>query len=127
MSCSKTFPDCEKNCFSNLSELVKKSFLSPSTTAVHATSIPPGPTAAEHGIYEWEYYEPEVDGIFLPFRFSLARQEDREISIDLSKIFPFDSIYKQLMQIGVRSYIFTEKISVLLLIFNNELDCRVSG
>ena len=44
----------------------------PSTTTAHLTTLYTGLPVAEHGLYEWQIYEPAVDGIVLPLPFVAA-------------------------------------------------------
>src|SRR5207253_11243241 len=50
----------------------------PSTTAAHATCIHTGLDVGQSGVYEWQYYEPQVDNIIMPLLFAYARQSERD-------------------------------------------------
>jgi len=82
----------------------------PSTTAAEITTINTNQQVCEHGIYEWFYYEPEVDAIIAPLLFSYAKDEARGTltasGIKLNKIFPKNSFYKHLGKDGIKSFIF---------------------
>jgi hypothetical protein len=82
----------------------------PSTTAAHVTCIHTGLTPAQSGVYEWFQYQPGVDRMIMPLLFSFAgdKARDRLISAGLSPtdVFPATTIYRQLGQAGVKSYLF---------------------
>ena len=44
----------------------------PSTTAAQITTIHTGQTVGEHGLFEWNYYEPVLDAVIAPLLFSFA-------------------------------------------------------
>jgi len=44
----------------------------PSTTTAHVTTMHTGHPVGEHGLYEWNVYEPALDAIVIPLRFSFA-------------------------------------------------------
>ena len=48
----------------------------PTTTTVHTTTIHTGLSVAEHGLYEWFVYEPELDRLICPLTFSFAGDDD---------------------------------------------------
>lgn len=49
----------------------------PSTTTAHVTTVHAGVPVHEHGLYEWNVFEPALNRIICPLRFSLA-DSDRE-------------------------------------------------
>jgi predicted AlkP superfamily pyrophosphatase or phosphodiesterase len=82
----------------------------PSTTSAHVTTIHTGLPVGESGVYEWFYYEPEVDAVIAPLMFSFAGSQDRQ---DLSQtgvhpplIFPRGNFYPTLKKLGIRPYYF---------------------
>ncbi len=62
----------------------------PSTTAAHVTHIHTGLTSGASGVFEWFYYEPQLDMMIAPMLFSpagpLVRERLRPTGIDPAKI-----------------------------------------
>ena len=84
----------------------------PSTTASNVTTIHTGLPVAQHGMYEWFYYEPLVDDIIAPVLFSYAGDDDRETlqnKFNPDDIYPTKNVYQKLNQHGVKSFVFQEK------------------
>jgi predicted AlkP superfamily pyrophosphatase or phosphodiesterase len=80
----------------------------PATTASHIPTLHFGIPVTEHGIYEWNMYEPRAGGIISPLMFSFAGDTGRDTlaaqGIDPAELFPFDTIYQWLGSHGVRSH-----------------------
>jgi|tagenome__1003787_1003787.scaffolds.fasta_scaffold20964173_2 hypothetical protein len=78
----------------------------PSTTTAHVTTLHTGRPVAEHGLYEWNLYEPTVDALVTPLMFSFAgdgrRDTLRAIRADPRAMFPTDTMYRRLADRGVR-------------------------
>jgi predicted AlkP superfamily pyrophosphatase or phosphodiesterase len=85
----------------------------PSTTAAHVTTIHTGLPVGQHGVFEWQFYEPQVDAVVAPLLFSFAGTQQRETlkasNIDPHTLFSTTTIYQQLQQHGVASYVFQPK------------------
>ncbi len=77
----------------------------PSTTVAHVTCLHTGLSVGQSGLYEWYHYEPLVDAVICPLRFTYAKN-DVLLAIKPSQIFSFDTIYTELQQAGIKSHIF---------------------
>jgi len=81
----------------------------PSTTAAHVTTIHTGLPVGKSGVYEWFYYEPQLDRIIAPLLFSYAGDDERDTLkgvIRARKLYPNRTLYQQLNEIGVDSHVF---------------------
>ena len=80
----------------------------PSTTAAHMTTLSTGLTPAESGVFEWFYYEPQLDRVITPLLFSLAGDESRDTlvaqHIDPAMLYPPPLIRQQMTAAGVTLY-----------------------
>ncbi|MGB9979602.1 alkaline phosphatase family protein [Methanobacterium sp.] len=84
----------------------------PSTTAANVTTIHTGLNVAQHGMYEWFYYEPLVDDIIAPVLFSYARDNERETlqnEVNPNDIYPTKTVYQKLNYHGVKNFVFQNK------------------
>lgn len=81
----------------------------PSTTAAHVTCIHTGLPVAQSGIYEWQYYEPQLDAVIAPLLFSYAgtRGRDNLLQADIAPemLYPTVTLYDELGKDGVTSYV----------------------
>ena len=79
----------------------------PSTTTAHVTTMHTGRPVGEHGLYEWNVYEPELDAIVTPLLFSYARDEARDTlrgsGLDPASLLDGDTLYQRLAVAGVPS------------------------
>lgn len=82
----------------------------PSTTTAHVTTALTGLPVYQHGLYEWFYYENEVDDIITAFLFKEARSNEYE-SLKIKNINPklvisLDNIFKELKCSGIKSRVY---------------------
>jgi predicted AlkP superfamily pyrophosphatase or phosphodiesterase len=82
----------------------------PSTTAAHVTTIHTGLPVGQSGVYEWIYYEPQLDAVIAPLLFSYAgtmeRDSLRPTRIEPSLLYPRGVFYPELKKMGVEPYVF---------------------
>jgi len=81
----------------------------PSTTAAHITTIHTGLPVGKSGVFEWFYYEPQLDRIIAPLLFSYAGDNERDTlkkKIKAKKIYPKGTLYQELGMLGVESHVF---------------------
>lgn len=82
----------------------------PSTTAAHVTTIHTGLPVGTSGVFEWNYYEPQLDAMISPLLFSFcgdrARDTLRATGVDPADIYPASPFYQGLRDGGVRPFVF---------------------
>ncbi len=85
----------------------------PSTTAAHITTFHTGQAVGEHGIFEWNYYEPRLDAVISPLLFSFAGTIERDtlkkVPVNPKAIFPRKTIYKVMANQGVKATLFQHR------------------
>jgi len=85
----------------------------PSTTAAHVTTIHTGLPVGQSGIFEWQYYEPQLDAVIAPLLFSFAGTRDRDTlkshKVDPRTLYPARTFYQALQPYGVTSYVFQHR------------------
>jgi Type I phosphodiesterase / nucleotide pyrophosphatase len=85
----------------------------PSTTAAHTATIHTGLEVGQSGLYEWFYYEPQLDDMIAPLLFSFAGERERntlqKIGIRPEQIFPESELYPALSGEGVHSFVLQGK------------------
>lgn len=99
-----------------LDQLIKNGAVSkitsqfPSTTSAQITTLNTGLNVGQSGVYEWNYYEPELDTVITPLLFSHAGIKQRN-SLEASgiapeKLFPHSTFYSGLQARNISSYQF---------------------
>lgn len=82
----------------------------PSTTAAHVTTIHGGMPVGEHGIYEWYYYEPQIQRIICPLRYCCFGDSERLplslFGLTPEAIFPPQTLYLDLEAAAVQSFVY---------------------
>jgi hypothetical protein len=82
----------------------------PSTTAAHVTTVHTGRPVSEHGVYEWNIYEPRLHTMVTPLLCSFAGDRERDTlraaGADLRDLYPRDTLYRRLAAGGVRCHAF---------------------
>ena len=82
----------------------------PSTTAAHLTTIHSGLPVGQSGVYEWIYYEPQLDKVIAPLLFShvgtKVRDTLKRTKIEPAKLYPQGIFYPRLRQMGITPYVF---------------------
>ncbi len=82
----------------------------PSTTAAHVTTIHTGLPVGQSGVYEWYYYEPQVDAVIAPLLFSHAGTMERDslkpAKVEPSLLYPGGFFYPELKKMGVDPFVF---------------------
>jgi hypothetical protein len=75
----------------------------PSTTTVHSTTIHSGLPLGEHGLYEWNIFEPRLNRIVTPLWFCFAGDERAGTLFDAGftahDLFPDQTIYRRLLPV----------------------------
>jgi Type I phosphodiesterase / nucleotide pyrophosphatase len=76
----------------------------PPTTTAHVTTMHTGRPVGEHGLYEWNVYEPALDAVVTPMLHSHAGDEGRDTLRADPRIFVTgDTLYQRLARAGVAS------------------------
>jgi predicted AlkP superfamily pyrophosphatase or phosphodiesterase len=82
----------------------------PSTTAAHVTTMHSGLPVERHGVYEWNVYEPSLDRVVTPLRFSFAGDRDGDTlrgHFDPRDLVPAEPcLYERLAAHGVVSLVY---------------------
>jgi len=85
----------------------------PSTTAAHVTTIHTGLPVGEHGVFEWNYYEPLLDAVITPLLFSFAGVPERDTlkaaGARPRRLLPRSAFYSDLKHRGVQATIFQHR------------------
>lgn len=82
----------------------------PSTTSAHITCINSGLPVGESGVFEWFYYDPEVDAVITPLLYAMAtshqRESLRQMGIPAQKTLPQPRLIPALKIAGIQTTIF---------------------
>jgi hypothetical protein len=82
----------------------------PSATPAHVTTLHTGRPVVEHGLYEWNLYEPTLDALVTPLMFSFAGDAKRDTledtGADPRALYPTRTFYRRLADEGVRCIAF---------------------
>lgn len=81
----------------------------PSTTTAHIPTLHFGVPVTEHGLYEWNLYEPSLDAVIVPFLFARAGEATGSLlaeGFDVRRLSPGPSVYRGLEAHGIRSATF---------------------
>lgn len=83
----------------------------PSTTSAHITTIHTGMPPGKSGVFEWFFYDPEIDAVVAPLLFSLAGDKSRNTlqgRVDPGSFFPRGGLYHELAGAGVASHVMND-------------------
>src|SRR4051812_10400702 len=72
----------------------------PSTTTAHLTTLYTTLPVGEHGLYEWNVYEPALDAVILPLPFVHARREDGPVGLPPRELAPGRPLFGRLAAAG---------------------------
>jgi Type I phosphodiesterase / nucleotide pyrophosphatase len=83
----------------------------PATTAAHVTTLHTGASVGEHGLYEWNVYDPGLDALVTPLLFSFAGDGVRDTLLragaDPDAVLPsMPTLYERLGAAGVACAVF---------------------
>ena len=85
----------------------------PSTTTAHVTTLHTGLPVSQHGMYEWQYFEPKVGRVIIPLLFSYAGTHDRDqlkaAKVDPRSLLPTQTLYHELNRLGITSTVFQHR------------------
>jgi hypothetical protein len=78
----------------------------PSTTTAHVTTLAYGQPVGQHGLYEWNLYEPQLDRLIVPLHYRFADEEGvNTLPLDPQAAAPGPSFFSQMAGQGVRSFV----------------------
>ena len=84
----------------------------PSTTTAHVTTLFTNQVVGQHGVFEWQYYEPKLDEMIVPLMYSFSGEEQPEllrgVDIDPGEILPNSTFFETLQAQGVTPWIFQD-------------------
>ena len=83
-------------------EVERWSSMFPSTTTVHSTTIHSGLPLGEHGLYEWNVFEPQLNRLVTPLWFAFAGDEPGSLlasGLTIHDLFPRETLYRRLLPV----------------------------
>ncbi len=99
--------------FTRHGRAVKLTSQFPSTTSGHVTCIHTGLNVGQSGIFEWNYYEPQLDAMIVPLLFSFSGTAERDqlksTGIDPKRMYPTTTLYRELKKQQVASTVFQHR------------------
>ncbi len=85
----------------------------PSTTAAELTTIHTGEPVGKHGVFEWNYFEPELGAVIAPLLFSYAGTPERDTlktaGIKPQRLYPKTTFYQGLKRLGIHVNLFQHR------------------
>jgi predicted AlkP superfamily pyrophosphatase or phosphodiesterase len=76
----------------------------PSTTTAHIATLAYAQPVGQHGLYEWNIYEPALDRLIVPLLYGYAGEEaPNALPLDPARLAPGVPFFAQLAEQGVRS------------------------
>jgi len=88
----------------------------PSTTSAHVTTLFTNQSVGQHGVFEWQYYEPKLDQMIVPLLYSLSGEERpellRALVDDPATILPKNTFFESLQEQSVSPWIFQDNAYV---------------
>ncbi len=86
----------------------------PSTTTAHLTTLGSGHEVGQHGVFEWQYYEPQLDAMIVPLMFAYSGDSMpetlRAAGVDAANLLPELSFFTSLAQHGASAFVFQPEI-----------------
>lgn len=106
-------PFLRRICRADEARVEKQTAQFPSTTCAHLTTLHTAQTVGEHGLFEWNIYEPDLDAVIAPLLFSYAGTKERDTllaaGVEPAALFPFEPVYPDLAKRGVSATIFQHR------------------
>jgi hypothetical protein len=85
----------------------------PPTTSVHVTTLYTGLPVGQHGVLEWQYYEPQADAMIMPLPFAFAGDKEPETlcqaGIRPEDVLPRHTLAQEMMSWGVETAVLLPK------------------
>jgi Type I phosphodiesterase / nucleotide pyrophosphatase len=75
----------------------------PTTTTAHLTTLYTTLPVGEHGLYEWNVYEPSLDAVILPLPFVRAGRGGRPLPLSPHSLVPGPTLFERLDEAGTAS------------------------